>query len=374
MGKTSDPTTSRRIYYIDLARFIAIISITINHAVSRSFDIYSNTLTEFNELPLYATIIKCVLYIFSRIGVPLFLMISGALLLPRDYTKPEKVKGFVKHNWLNLFITTEIWLAIMFWFMNMTHDSELRTQGLGRALFSFVENQLFVNQTTFPSMWYMPMILCVYLMIPIISVAVNKIDKKFFILPMAIAVVSGMIVPMFNAGLDATGSYRSIDFALSITDLFSVYVIYMLMGYFISQGVLKKLSNIFVITASAVSFLLVCAFQFWIYTTESDYAIRYESFGLLLCSVFLFEALRRIKNSKSTHKIVTEISKISFAIYFLHIIVMTVLQKVLYEFPVDNKLIRLTILEVGSFIGSIIIIEILKKIPVIKKHLFMIKD
>ncbi|MBQ3567209.1 MAG: acyltransferase [Oscillospiraceae bacterium] len=374
MGKTSDMKASRRIYYIDLARFIAIISITLNHAVSRSFDIYGDNLAEFNELPVYMTIIKCVTYVFSRIGVPLFLMISGALMLPRDYTQPEKIKGFVKGNWLNLFITTEIWLVIMFWFLNMTHGSDLRTHGLGRALFSFVENQLFVNQTTFPSMWYMPMILCVYLMIPIISVAVNKIDRKYFILPLAIAVVSGMIVPTFNAGLEAAGSYRSVDFALSITDLFSVYLIPLVMGYFVSQGVLKKLSNIVVITVSATSFILVCAFQFWIYTTGSNYSVRYESLGLLICSVFLFEALRRIKNSTGTHKIVTEISKISFAIYFLHIIIMTVLQKVLYEFPIDNKLIALIILEVGSFIGSIIIIEILKKIPVIKKHLFMIKD
>lgn len=372
MGKSSNPTASHRIYYIDFARFIAIISITMNHAVSRSFDIYGDNLAEYNEMPVYMSVIKCVLYIFSRIGVPLFLMISGALMLPRDYTKPDKIKKFVKGNWLNLFITTEIWLAIMFWFLNMTHGSDLREHGIGRALFSFVENQLFVNQTTFPSMWYMPMILCVYLMIPIVSVAVNKIDKKYFILPMAIAVISGMIVPIFNAGLEASGSYRSIDFALSITDLFSVYLLPLIMGYFVSQGLLEKLSNTVVITVSAVSFVFVTAFQFWIFTTGSNYSIRYESFGLLICSVFMFEALRRIKNGKN--KIVTEISKISFAIYFLHIIVMTVLQKVLYEFPVDNKLIRLTILEVGSFIGSIIIIEIFKKIPVIKKHLFMIKD
>ena len=214
MGTVSNPTASRRIYYLDLARFIAIISISMNHAVNRSFDVYGDSLAELNELPLYMTIIKCVWYIFSRIGVPIFLMISGALLLPRDYTKPGKIKGFVKHNWLNLFITTEIWLAIMFWFLNMTSGSVLRTEGLGKALFSFVENQLFVNQTTFGSMWYMPMILCVYLMIPVISVALNKIDQKYFILPMTIAVLSGMVVPLFNAVLDAAGSDYLINFAV----------------------------------------------------------------------------------------------------------------------------------------------------------------
>lgn len=374
MGTVSNPTASRRIYYLDLARFIAIISISMNHAVNRSFDVYGDSLAELNELPLYMTIIKCVWYIFSRIGVPIFLMISGALLLPRDYTKPGKIKGFVKHNWLNLFITTEIWLAIMFWFLNMTSGSVLRTEGLGKALFSFVENQLFVNQTTFGSMWYMPMILCVYLMIPVISVALNKIDQKYFILPMTIAVLSGMVVPLFNAVLDAAGSDYLINFALSIADLFSLYLIYILLGYFISQGLLKKLSDVFVITAAIVSFLLTCAFQFWIYTTDSNYIVRYDSLLLAICAVFLFEALRRIKNNKGENKIVTEISKISFAIYFIHIFIMTVLEKVLYRLPFDNKLINMIALEVGSFVGSVIIIEIFKRIPVIKKHLFMIKD
>ena len=75
-----------RINYLDFARSIAIISITVNHAVNRSFNIYVDQYKEFCSMPLIITIIKSILHCFSRIGVPLFLMISGTLLLPRDYT------------------------------------------------------------------------------------------------------------------------------------------------------------------------------------------------------------------------------------------------------------------------------------------------
>lgn len=72
-------TNKNRIYYLDIARVIAIISITLNHAVGRSFDLHNDTMLEYNTLPLYLTVIKTVAYIFSRIGVPLFLMISGGI-------------------------------------------------------------------------------------------------------------------------------------------------------------------------------------------------------------------------------------------------------------------------------------------------------
>ncbi|MCC3351458.1 acyltransferase family protein [Ruminococcus albus] len=87
-----------RIEYIDVTRTIAIISITCNHAVNRSFNVASDSFSEFNNIPLYLTLFKVVVYMFSRIGVPLFLMISGALLLHRDYTDEGKLNRFLKHN------------------------------------------------------------------------------------------------------------------------------------------------------------------------------------------------------------------------------------------------------------------------------------
>ena len=85
MSNSAGQALPKRINYLDVARSIAIISITFNHAVNRSFAIYSGQYEEFKSIPIYLSIIKVILYSFSRIGVPLFVMISGALLLPRNY-------------------------------------------------------------------------------------------------------------------------------------------------------------------------------------------------------------------------------------------------------------------------------------------------
>ena len=73
--------TGGRSYYLDIARAIAIISISLNHAVNRTYDNYAGQMEEFLELSWASSLLKAVTTMFSHLGVPLFLMISGALLL-----------------------------------------------------------------------------------------------------------------------------------------------------------------------------------------------------------------------------------------------------------------------------------------------------
>lgn len=87
-----------RIFWLDVARCVAIISITLNHAVNRAYHVYEGQSAEFFSIPLGSTLFKTVVYVFSRIGVPLFLMISGALLFNKEINNAEDIKKFYKHN------------------------------------------------------------------------------------------------------------------------------------------------------------------------------------------------------------------------------------------------------------------------------------
>ena len=51
---------------------------------------------------------KALLTVASRYGVPLFLMITGALILRKRFETAEDVRRFYRHNWLSLLITSEI--------------------------------------------------------------------------------------------------------------------------------------------------------------------------------------------------------------------------------------------------------------------------
>ncbi len=360
--------------WLDWARSLAIISVTFNHALSKSFDTRSGTFEEYIFLGNFPSFFKALLYVFSRLGVPLFLMISGTLLLDRQYEKKEVLKRFIMHNWLQLFVATEIWLTIMFWFLQIFSDSILRTSGFIEAVKSFLLTLLFINQTTMSSMWYMPMILCLYLMIPVISVAIRKLDNRLFAGLCSLAIVCSMVIPNINTALKALKIDFKIVFEPVIDDVFSIYMIYVIIGYWISKGIISKMSDLTVSLSAFTGFVCTSLFQFWIYTTPSDYYVRYRDIGILVTSCFLFEIIRRLnpEGSKST-KPVLFVSNAALGIYFVHICIMTFVRKLMDKYADIHYFESFIILELTSFAGSLLIIWLASKNTFIKKRMFLMK-
>ena len=114
MSTLTQTQQNNRIYWLDVARAMAIVCIVVCHACTRSFSIGTETLAEFEAYGVAFSVGKAMLYVFSRLGVPLFLMITGALLLGRDYTGEGKLERFYKNNWLPILRTTVIWFGIMY--------------------------------------------------------------------------------------------------------------------------------------------------------------------------------------------------------------------------------------------------------------------
>ncbi len=375
----SDSTTvnkmpSGRIPYLDILRVIAIISVILNHAVSRTFHVYEGTAMEYENLATGLIVVKVVCYIFSRLGVPLFLMITGALLLRKDFSSDEKVSGFFRHNWLSLFVTTEIWLTIMYWYLSLGASSPLRAEGMLSAFAHFISTLCFTNQFTMGSMWYMPMILCLYLLVPAVALVVKHFNRKYVLLPVVLVVLFGICVPNVNMTLALLRIEQRVDPAIGSAYLFSVYLAYMILGYYLSECLLAKIPTAIIILGTVVSFAATCTYQLFAYTTGLDYAIVYDFIGVAVCATFLFEWIRRAKPlPESVNRLVCKLSQIAFGIYFVHICIMTGLDVVLDRLSVPY-VPQLILLELVSFVGSVLIILPLSKIPFCKRYLFLIKD
>ncbi len=370
---------SKRIGYMDVIRTIAILSITMNHACDYSFSIDRNTFEEFNSVPFGVSVVKGFLFVFSRLGVPLFLMLTGALLLDRDYSDKSVFNRFIKHNFFSLFVTTEIWLCIMFWYLQLPKMHELVSGNIDRYIYiynvlkNFVLNQLFIDQTTMASMWYMPMILCVYLMIPIMSVAIKKIDGRLIAGIYGIMLFGSMILPNINALRTISGHYSDLYFHLNTNFFMSQYWLFVFAGYFVSKGILSKWKTYQVALVCFLSYVFTVMFQVWAYSSTEDYQVIYSDVGTLVASAFLFELLRRGgRASNKMTPLFEKISKSSFGIYFVHICIMHGLNRVI---PVEKLsfLPRFLMLEVLSFAGSLIIIKIFSASRWCRKYLFQIK-
>lgn len=314
--------TGGRSYYLDIARTIAIISISLNHAVNRTYDNYFGQMAEFLESSYLSSLLKSVATVFSHLGVPLFLMISGALLLHKRMETADDVKRFYRHNLLELFITAEIWYFIMYWFVFFDGiSSGYWEAGLADTLLGCVKTMLFLDQITMSSMWYMPMILCLYTTIPFAAMLVKKLSLKALSLPLLLAFLYGMCLPALNSLL-VLRDIPPMDTAVHLFNLCSIYYLYVFVGYFISQGGLQRLRTGEVAVLTVLLFALICGYQLYAYSDWVDYLVDYDFPLLLLCAMGLLELLRRgAEHLRGLRPVVTYLAKISFGIYFVHILI-----------------------------------------------------
>lgn len=300
-------------------------------------------------------------------------MISGTLLLDRKYEEKSELTRFIKHNWWELFRTTEIWLVIMFCYMQCFPSSVTRTDGIFFAILDLAKTILFINQTTMSSMWYMSMILCVYWMIPVISIGLRKLGDQLFYVLCAVSVMSSMIIPNINTVLRTLGIEKSIQFALSTTDIFSIYFLYVLAGYWVSHRKLEQINKVWIYLGFAIGFLGTFLFQYWMHVASSNYYVRYADIGILVSGTFLFEIIRRnAEKVRGIGKAITNLSKISFGIYFLHICIMMGVNALIKDrilmFP------KFFVLEILSFLGAVAIIWLTSKNKRIGSYLYLIKE
>ena len=364
-----------RFLYLDIARTIAIISISLNHAVNRTYDNYSDQYAQYLELSTLSSIFKSVITVFSRIGVPLFLMITGVLILNKKFENENDLKRFYKHNWFNIFLTTEIWYFIFYWFIVFFNPGNnfletLNIKGLSARCLS---TMLFLDQTTLGNMWYMPMIICLYLILPFVAFALARFPKKYMAIPISVSFFVCMLLPVINQYL----AFRNIDTIPTIintANIPSIYMIYIFVGFCLSKGLLSKVNNWILLLLLVTTFTTACWYQYYAYSMPQNYLIAYQSPAMLLCAMLILELIKRKEGLfKGLSKVFIYISKITFGIFFVHIIIMEFLNYY-FDFSKFPPPLKLTFLEIVSVGGSIIIIALLSKVKIFKKYLFMIKD
>ena len=107
---------------LDYIRVIATLLVVFNHSIS-TFYIDQLNPELYNSLGIYSKLFMVNSYILSRLGVPLFLLISGALILNKKFETYKDIKQFYKNNLLSLLITVIIW-NVIYYFLNIIINNE----------------------------------------------------------------------------------------------------------------------------------------------------------------------------------------------------------------------------------------------------------
>lgn len=346
---------------MDLIRTLAIMCVVLCHSVEK---IYSLNLEEWNTSSISSNLFKTVFFTIGRLGVPLFLMLTGYLLLDKNIDNDEDVIKFYKKKLIPIVITTEIWIVIYTIFYSVCNKETFSLEKLVRRV-CFMEFSP-------ANMWYMPMIIGMYIAIPFVNKVLTTFSIKTLKIPMIFLIFVYSILPTLNIIFrifNINEWYSLID----VSFLGGKYGFYLISGYYINKKVLKN-SKTWILTAiNGIAFFLVCGIQILSFENEIEYNIWYDSIFLLICSITLFELLTRIKIKSKIKNIFIHISKISFGIFFVHEIVLSLLGLLNKDIAM-KKSVQTCILFIMTFGICICIVELLSKIEILRKRLFLLKD
>lgn len=351
---------SKRYIWIDLLRSFAIMCVVLCHSVEASYKLLD--VNFMNALSLKSEIFSFIAFTFGRTGVPIFLFITGYLILGRNFDSHSTIK-FWKKNWLPLLITIEIWLVIYSLLLYIT-------RGTPTSLWGIIKDVLFLDGTGYNHMWYAYMIVGVYLFLPFVSSVVEKFETKIILFPLILSFVYLSIVPLTNILL-TLNEKGAIENQLDLNFSGGIYGIYIIIGYLIKKGIFKNIKSSYLVFLSILSFVLTVVLQMYLYGNRYVYPVNYSNCFLIIFGMLIFELGSRIKTIPF-EKIWLSISKCSFGIFLIHNPVKDFVISIL-NFEIKLLPIKTAIIFIITFIISWSIVALVGKIPIVRKYLFNMK-
>lgn len=348
----------KRIDGIDAIRCTAVICVILCHVVVG--DIYEFNIEYMNALTLCSRLFAFCIFTIGRLGVPLFLLMTGYLMLDREYDE-HSCMNFWKNKWFGLLIALECWIVIYHCFICWFYNQDI-------VIETVIKEMLFLKPLSMNHTWYMPMILGMYLLLPIISNALIKVNSKTILFPYIIVFISAFIVPTLNVFARANG--RDIGSSI-ISDGFTggEYGVYIITGYLLKRGILKKIHSVKIGIICGISYVLSVVTQLYAYSHGVIYNIWYDNAFLIICGICVFELFLRIKKVP-LKKYCSLIANYSFAIYLVHNPINLLMKR--YSDEVVSRPLRVACVGILTLAGSVLISFLISRIPKIgKKILYM---
>lgn len=341
--------TGERNVSLDITRIIAVMSVVMIHTVGKFVDFYDNASAEFILGNIFDSI--------SLLGVPLFVMVSGALML--DENRNFSIKDLFFRKIRNIALLTVFWSAlyccIFSVILPISRGEALIPSGIAYALAAGHYH-----------MWYLYMVIGLYFVTPFLRAFVKKENKNLILLFILISVISQFTLPVLNI---LSLKIEEITYIIKIISMlqlnfFGYFIAYYLIGWYIVHVGIKYKRLLYCI--GIISLLITILFvQFTgIYTN----AYANENLFVMFYSVAVFTALNSGKERKAngkTGKVLATLSGLSFGVYIVHPLTQMFVDKVIVytKYPLIYIVLYYTAVIVLSFAGCFII----SKLPVIKK-------
>lgn len=297
--------------YISNLRNIATFAVILLH-VTAPF------VLQFNKISFASWQLANLLDSLLRFGVPVFVMISGAVLLDRA----EPLSVFLSKRLKRVFLPFLAWSIVYFIFLYTTGFQE-------NSVWQFF--QLLINKLikgTYYHLWYVYMILGVYLFIPIIRKWVQNSTKQeihYFLLLWALTLF---------INTDAAKYIPSIEVLY-----FSKYLGYLVLGYYLDKYItIIPARNTLYLIFFILGVVLTLISTSYLSVSQNKLNITYYNYlspNVCLMAIGIF--LLAKNNLQRTSKGLSNLDLHSYGIYLVHVLVLHYIYRITAYFAIDKN-------------------------------------
>lgn len=341
-----------RIFYFDIIRALAIILVILVHT--------SKWFVDYHSVHSISWQFATDLGLIGNIGVQLFFMISGALLLNRVYN----LKDFYQKRFLRILTPFLFWIIVIILFKVIFLNAPVTFKSLINIIFfeGFV--------------WFIWVLMGLYLFLPVINSFINEYKIKgaeLFLIFWIVTII-----------LDTIGVYPIKNIELRY---FSGYLGYMVLGWYLSNkefNISNKIILIIGILTFIISSLIAFFFNYHSIPLAKNYRLSaimvLQALGLYLSILYFAKYGENNKGSiiskiyyfiKDTKigKFITSISICSYGMYLTHyfFIWSVIITNNTTHILSKNPFYWIPIVFISTVVFSWILIWVFSKIPYLKK-------
>ena len=351
----------KRKVYCDYLRLIATFAVVFIHVAASNWSNVDVNGMQWQVFNIYDSLV--------RWGVPIFVMISGALFLNRDVP----IKNIYSKYILRMVIAFISWSLFYAIFTTDTFQ-----HGLIYSLKSHIGTLV----TGHYHMWFVLMIIGLYMCIPLMKKIVSDetVMKYFLKLSFAFSFMIPWLLKILNDFIGYNNGtiqkiVTTIDSNLTNMGMSMVlgYTFYFILGYYLDRVELEKKVRMMLYAAGVLGFIFTVVadggLSIKTQVANSNYYGNFEVNVLFeVVAVHTFFKYHTFQNEKMNQFVVV-LSKFGFGAYLIHTFIIESMGSILHFDTLSmNAWISVPVISIIVFVVSMGVSAVLNHIPVIKKY------
>lgn len=342
MADAAQKARKPRVTYFDWLRGMATLAVVVLHMFNK---ILTDHPTAELGVPMVVAWTELQL-LFTRWAVPIFLMVTGALLLdPKREVRWPKLGRYILRMAETLAIFCPVYACVS--------AKTVSLEAIGKGLVDLV------TQGSWDHLWYPYALIGLYLLTPILSAYVRGTSQRMQRDTLLVLAIPTLVVP----------TLRSITH-LPLVDIGWVAfpVFYYLLGSYVHRYLRLDGTTAFVGLGALALCAVACAAIICLQVYYPKWLIVPQCPLVALWAVLVFVAVRSAVGHREPPRLLAFASSHSLSIYLLHPIVMVVLYRRLWWMPYETMppvIFELVVLAIAYGV-TLPAAALLKRIPVLR--------